>query len=165
MFNQLEIGNLNTLILNGEISRSNINIDRRIFDTFDGYCLQYSHLPNNLFLADPAFGTMNAIVLVDVSDRNSADMQERAIRVGFYHPYLPNPMIIHCTDDFSMVYYMEYPDDEIQERFGVDSNDPPSTEMFFGDLLEQYPSFVRVDESLKANIIRRYTLNVEQLGY
>ena len=156
---------MNTLILNGEISRANINIDHRIFSTFNGYCLQYTHLPNNLFLADPAFGIMNAIVLVDVSDRNSADMEERTIRVGFYHPYLPNPMIIHCTDDFSMVYCVEYPDDEIQKRFGVDSNDPPSTEMFFGDLLEQYPSFVRVDESLKASIIRRYTLNVEQLGY
>lgn len=156
---------MNTLILNGEIARANINTDQRIFDIFNGYCIQYTRLPNNLFLADPTYGTMNAIVLIDISDRDLPDPRDRNIRVAFHHPLLPNPMIITCTDDFTMVVFMEYPSNHIHEMFGVDSNDPPSSEMFFDDLLEQYPSFVRVDEALKASIIRRYTLNVEQLGY
>ena len=155
---------MSVLILNGEHARTNIDIDRRIFAQFNGYTLQYVHgLPDRLFLADPWFATMNAIVLVDITERNIPMMQERSIYIDFYHPTLLEPMRIVTTDDFSMVIGVEYPDEHLQSVFGIDPNDPPSTDAFFDNLLENYEAYARVDDTLAASIARRHTLDVESV--
>ncbi len=156
---------MNTLVLNGDIAFNNIETDRKIFSIFKGYCVQYTRIPDNLYLANPVYGVANAIVLVDCSDRNMPDVRDERILVSFHHPILPTSMLITCSGDFETVFHVEYPDDEMLAKFGVDSNNPPTTEAFFGKLLETYRAEVIVGAALRNKLIQRYTLPIEQLSF
>lgn len=155
---------MSALILNGERARANIEIDRRIFDQFTGYTLQYvCGLPDHLYLADPSYATINAIVLVDVTERNNRLNPERLIYIDFYHPLLNEPLRIQTTDDFSMVLAIEHSDLEVLKICDVDVNDPPPTDYFFDNLFKHYPAFTRVDASIAQSIVHRHTLDIESI--
>lgn len=156
-----------TLILNVDIAERNIQVDLAIISFFQAYCIQYSTIPTRLYLADPSLAAHKAFVIVDTSQRMyDQGSQAPRITIGFYHPEHVSPLYIHTDNRFEYILGASSDSPEWGEfLFEDDGMGDSQPEHYFERLIEKYPPFSRLSDTLAKERIRRFTIPFETLNF
>lgn len=154
---------MSRLILNTVVAQRNIDVDRDIFNTFAGYCLQYHVIPDRLYLTDPSLASHTAVVLVDISNRNLNADHRAMIQLAFYHPLHTSPLLITTSRDFDYIHYAVSDSEEWGEFLFDDTTEIPDNQPvnYFKRLTEAYPTFTRLSDELAKERVSQFTLPLE----
>lgn len=157
---------MSLLLLNPEVAQFNAVVDRRILDTLTDYCVQYGPIPERLYLTNPTLAVHIAIVIVDVSQRDTLGPTRPVINLAFYHPEHLSPLYIQTCREFNHVY-SAHSDDAEWSEFLIDGEpefEDDFPEDYFERLLKAYPSFSRISDSMAKARIRHFTFPIQSLN-